>query len=372
MGYMNQIFQPYLDRFVVVFIDDTNILEKQRKACRDPIVLQVLREKQLYVKPSKCEFWLPEIQFLGHVILDKGVAVDPSKIEAVVDWERPKTVTEIRSFLGLAGYYRRFIEWFSKRVLPLTRLTRKEVPFMWTQECEACFQELKRMLTTAPVLKLPDSEESFEILDELLERIKHAQQAVNCLKRLRNQSGVSLNQQGIVTFQGRIVVPTKLLSEEVMELAHKSQYSIHPGATKIYADLKKNFRWKGMKRDVGRYVRKCMVCQKVKIEHQRPAGTLQPLNIPEWKWQSISMNFVTGLPRTQAGYDAIWVVVERLTKSAHFIPVKGTYTTEKLAQIYVKEIVRLHGVPESIISDRDPKFTSQFWSSLQQAFGTQL
>ncbi|XP_061341629.1 uncharacterized mitochondrial protein AtMg00860-like [Gastrolobium bilobum] len=132
MGYMNQIFQPYLDRFVVVFIDDILIYSKRKEEHAEHlrIVLQLLREKQLYAKPSKCEFWLPEIQFLGHVIIDKGVAVDPSKIEAVVDWERPKTVTEIRSFLGLAGYYRRFIEGFSKRVLPLTRLTRKEVPFV--------------------------------------------------------------------------------------------------------------------------------------------------------------------------------------------------------------------------------------------------
>ncbi|XP_061337123.1 uncharacterized mitochondrial protein AtMg00860-like [Gastrolobium bilobum] len=166
MGYMNQIFQPYLDRFVVVFIDDILIYSKSKEEHEEHLrtVLHILRKKQLYAKPSKCEFWLPQIQFLGHVISDEGVAVDPSNIEAIVNWERPKTVTEIRSFLGLAGYYRRFIEGFSKRVLPLTRLTRKEVPFVWTQECETYFQELKRMLTTAPVLTLPDPEEPFDCI----------------------------------------------------------------------------------------------------------------------------------------------------------------------------------------------------------------
>ncbi|XP_061351357.1 uncharacterized mitochondrial protein AtMg00860-like [Gastrolobium bilobum] len=127
------------------------------------IVLQILREHQLYAKPSKCEFWLHEIQFLGHVISSTGVAVDPSKIEAVLDWERPKSVTEIQSFLGLAIHYKQFINGSSRIALPLTRLTRKGVPFAWTLGCDVSFQELKDKLTTAPVLILPDPEKRFEI-----------------------------------------------------------------------------------------------------------------------------------------------------------------------------------------------------------------
>ena len=117
----------------------------------------------MYAKLSKCEFWLEKVQFLGHVISKDGISVDPSKVEAVMQWERPKTITEIRSFLGLAGYYRRFIEGFSRIAAPLTRLTRKGQPFVWTSKCEESFQELKHRLTTSPVLIIPDPNESFEV-----------------------------------------------------------------------------------------------------------------------------------------------------------------------------------------------------------------
>ena len=116
-----------------------------------------------------------------------------------------------------------------------------------------------------------------------------------------------------------------------------------------------------MKADVASLVNKCLICQKVKIEYQKPAGTLQPLEIPEWKWKSISMDFVMGLPRASSGYGTIWVTVDRLTKSAHFLPIRANYPLEKLAQLYIQEIVRLHGIPSTIISDRDPRFTSQLW-----------
>ena len=127
-----------------------------------------------------------------------------------------------------------------------------------------------------------------------------------------------------------------------------------------------------MKRDVVAYVEKCLTCQQVKAEHQRSAGLLQPLEIPEWKWDQVTMDFVSGLPKTMRGHDSIWVIVDRLTKSAHFLPVRTTYTLDKLAELYVQEIVRLHGVPISIVSDRDSRFTSKFWKSLQDALGTKL
>ena len=115
-----------------------------------------------------------------------------------------------------------------------------------------------------------------------------------------------------------------------------------------------------MKRDVAEYVSRCLTCQQVKAEHQRPGGLLQPLSIPVWKWDQISMNFVTGLPRSRYGHDSIWVIVDRLTKSAHFLPVLKTYSVETLCELYIKEIVKLHGVPVSIVSDRDARFTSLF------------
>ena len=127
-----------------------------------------------------------------------------------------------------------------------------------------------------------------------------------------------------------------------------------------------------MKKDIAEYVAVCDVCQRVKAEHQKPAGLLQPLPMPEWKWDKLGMDFITGLPRTRSGYDSIWVVVDRLTKVAHFIPVKTTYTSSKLAKIYMTRIVCLHGVPRTIVSDRGTQFTSKFWNQLHETLGTRL
>jgi len=151
MDLMNRVFQSYLDKFVVVFIDDILIYSslQMEHAYHLREVLETLRRNKLYVKLSKCEFWLNEVVFLGHVISEKGISVDPKKIEAVLKWERPTNVTKIHNFLGLAGYYRRFIEGFSTIASPMTRLTRKEVKFEWLKDCEASFQELKSRLTSA-------------------------------------------------------------------------------------------------------------------------------------------------------------------------------------------------------------------------------
>jgi hypothetical protein len=143
-----------------------------------------------------------------------------------------------------------------------------------------------------------------------------------------------------------------------------SDYSIHPGSTKMYQDLKQKYWWYGLKRDVASHVAVCDVCQRVKAEHQRPFGLLHPLKIPEWKWEEIGMDFIVGLPRTSAGYDSIWVIVDKLTKVAHFILVITTYTSAKLAELYMTWIVCLHGVPKKIMSDRGSQLTSQFWQKL--------
>jgi len=158
MDYMNRIFRPFLDKFVIVLINDILIYSRTQEEHAEylRLVLGILREKQLYVKLSKCEFWMDEVQFLGHVISTQGIAVDPTKVDAVVKWESPKSAMEIRSFVGLAGYCRRFIEGFSKTVAHLTQLTRKDQPFTWTDKCEESFQELKWRLTSAPILVIPD------------------------------------------------------------------------------------------------------------------------------------------------------------------------------------------------------------------------
>jgi len=165
MEYMNRIFHTYQDRFVVVFIDDILIYSKSKEEHVEHlrIVLQVLKERKLYAKLLECEFWLEEVIFLGHIISGSGIAVDPSKVEAVSQWDTPKSVTKVRSFLGLAGYYRRFIEGFSKLALPLTQLTCKGRAFVWDVQCENSFNELKQQLTTTPILILPKSDEPFVV-----------------------------------------------------------------------------------------------------------------------------------------------------------------------------------------------------------------
>jgi hypothetical protein len=165
MYLMNKVFMEYLDKFVVVFIDDILVFSRSEEEHEEHLrlVLQKLREHQLYAKFSKCAFWLKEVFFLGHIITDGGIVVDPSKVRDVLNWSPPKNVPEIRSFLGLAGYYRRFIEGFSKIVKPLTTLLEKGKEFKWDEKCQASFEELKKRLTTTPVLIMPDIHKGFDV-----------------------------------------------------------------------------------------------------------------------------------------------------------------------------------------------------------------
>ncbi|KAL2243562.1 UNVERIFIED_CONTAM: Retrovirus-related Pol polyprotein from transposon, partial [Sesamum indicum] len=157
MALMHRTFQEYLDQFVIVFIDDILVYSRDREEHEQHlrIVLQILKEKELYAKLSKCEFWVNQVVFLGHVISGDGVMPDPSKVKAIVEWRVPKNAIEVRSFLGLAGYYRRFVEGFSIIVSPLTKLLRKGVEFQWTEQCQQNFDELKKRLTSNPILVLP-------------------------------------------------------------------------------------------------------------------------------------------------------------------------------------------------------------------------
>ncbi|WVZ81363.1 hypothetical protein U9M48_028749 [Paspalum notatum var. saurae] len=462
MYMMNSVFMEYLDK-------GTRGTSK--------ISVAKLREHKLYAKFSKCDFWIEEVKFLGHVISNGGIAVDQSKVSEVQNWKIPEDVKGIRSFLGLAGYYRRFIEGFSKIAKPMTALLEKNIKFQWTSACQKAFEELKKRLTTAPVLTFPDMHKPFSVScdasrlglgcvlmqegkviayasrqlrdheknypthDLELAAVVHAlkvwrhylfgqkcdiytdhkslkyiftQTELNMRQRrwlelikdydleihyhpgkanvvadaLSRKSQISLlwakelpdelaiefdrlslgflnNTEGTISMEfeptleqeirkgqlndekikeikelikldkapgfqvdadgtvwhgDRICVPNiKSIRDLILKEAHETAYSIHPGSEKMYQDLKQKFWWYGMKREVVEYVALCDVCQRVKAEHQKPAGLLQPLKIPEWKWEEIGMDFIVGLPRTQSGFDSIWVVVDRLTKVAHFI-----------------------------------------------------
>ncbi|GKC14064.1 putative reverse transcriptase domain-containing protein, partial [Tanacetum coccineum] len=184
---------------------------------------------------------------------------------------------------------------------------------------------------------------------------------------------IELRNDGALYYLDRIWVSLKGdVRTLIIDEAHKSKYSVHPGTNKMYYDLRDRYWWPGMKKDIAEYVSRCLTCLKVKAEHQRPSGLLKQPKIFIWKWEGIAMDFVTKLPMTSSGHDTIWVIVDRLTKSAHFLPMHEDYKMERLARLYLNEIVARHGMPISIISDRDSRFTSMFWQSMQEALGTRL
>ncbi|GJS66893.1 reverse transcriptase domain-containing protein [Tanacetum coccineum] len=509
MDLMNRVCKPHLDKFVIVFIDDILIYSRNEKEHKEHLktILELLKKEELYAKFSKCEFWINTVKFLGHVIDNSGIHVDPAKIEAVKNWASPTTPSEIRQFLGLAGYYRRFIEGFSKIAKPMTELTQKNQKFDWGEEQEEAFQLLKQKLCAAPILALPEGSEDFVVYCDasikglgavLMQRMKviayasrqlkiheknytthdlelgavvfalkiwrHYLYGTKCvvftdhksLQHILDQKDLNMRQrrwiellsdydceiryhpgkanvvadalsrkERIEPLRVRALVmtigldlPSRILEAQkeavkvenieaediegmlkklearadgtlcldnrswlpcygdtrslIMHESHKSKYSIHPGADKMYHDMKMLYWWPNMKADIATYVSKCLTCAKVKAEHQRPSGLLVQPDIPEWKWEKITMDFITKLPKMAAGFDSIWVIVDRLTKSAHFLPMRETDSTEKLTRLYMKEIVARHGIPVSIISDRDSHFTSRVWQSLHKALGTQL
>nr|GEZ73566.1 reverse transcriptase domain-containing protein [Tanacetum cinerariifolium] len=271
------------------------------------------------------------VQFLVHVIDSRCIHVDPGKIESVKDWASPKTPTEIRQFLGLAGYYRRFIERFSKIAKPMTKLTQKKVIFDWgamdfVAYCDASHKGLGAVLR---------QREKEDVGGMLIENLKDPEKFRKEKLEPRTDETLCFNNKSWLPCYGD-------LRTLIMHDSHKSKYSIHPGSDKMYQDLKQLYWWPNMKADIATYVSKCLTCLRVKAEHQKPSGLLVQPEIPQWKLDNITMDFVMKLPKTSSGYDTIWEVVTR------------------------------HGIPVSIISDRDPRFALNFWRAFQKALGTRL
>ncbi|GJX14288.1 reverse transcriptase domain-containing protein [Tanacetum coccineum] len=423
------------DKFIIVFIDDILIYSKMKEdhEVHLGLVLELLRKEKLYAKFSKCEFWLQEVHFLGHVVNQNGIHVDPSKIEA-------------------------------------------NQKYAWGVEQEEAFQTLKNNLCGAPILMLPDGVEYFIVYCDasnqglgcvLMQRgkvIVYASRQLKiheknytthdlelgavvfslkiwryylygtksviytdhkCLQHIFDQKEPNMRQRRWIELfsdyeceiryhpsKARVVADVLSRKERlkprrvraiamtvqagmrekiqqmekkegeslyfmdciwvplvgsmitmIMDEAHRCKYFVHPGADKMYYDLRDMYWWPGMKRDIATYVSKCLTCSKVKAEHQRPSGLLRQPEIPEWKWDKIIMDFITKLPRSKSGHDTIWVIVDRLTKSAHFLAIKEDYSTERLAKIYIDEIEMRHRVPVSIISDKDGRFTSRCWQT---------
>ncbi|GJS08197.1 putative nucleotidyltransferase, ribonuclease H [Tanacetum coccineum] len=450
MDLMNRVFHEFLDKFVIVFIDDILVSKSKEEHESISHCSQIFTTGEIICQFSKCEFWLSKVAFLGHIVSAEGITMDPAKVEAITKWPRPTSVTEVRSFLGLAGYYRRFVEGFSRLALPLTKLMRKGEKFVWNEEREKSFEELKQRLVSSPILTLPSGTGGFQIYSDaskkglgcvlmqhgkviayasrqlkpyevnypthdlelaavvfalkiwrhylygescdiftdhkslkyiftqrelnmrqrrwlellkdydtniqyhpgkanvvadalsrksgMIAGIKVEEEIICDLERLdielcvRGQNGFwaslrvepnlisqiktaqkddgeiwaiiqNIDQQtefrvdddGILWQGTKLCVPEDpTLREALMTEAHSSPFSIHPGSTKMYHDLKQHFWWSGMKRDVATFVVKVLTCQQSLRLNTTSSGLLQPLEIPVWKWDEISMDFVTG------------------------------------------------------------------------------
>ena len=233
------------------------------------------------------------------------------------------------------------------------------------------FEKLELDVCTPELMKEKAYVMTFQ--PELLEKVKRYQEETmngNKDKLTSEEKCGQKDDKGVIRNLKRIWIPNvSELKNEILHDAHNSRYSIHPGSTKMYQDLKKNFWWPNIKKEIAEWVSRCDTCQRVKAEHQRPSGLLQPLEIVEWKWEHIAMDFMVGLPRTKANHDAIWIIIDRLTKSAHFLPINEKFSLERLVQHYLKEIVVQHGVPVSIVSDRDPRFNFKILEKISRTFG---
>ncbi|GJX94409.1 putative reverse transcriptase domain-containing protein, partial [Tanacetum coccineum] len=403
--------RPYLNKFVIVFIEDilTYSKSKEEHEIHLKLILELLERDKLFEKFSKCEFWLQEVHFFGHVVNSEGIHVDPSKIEVVKNLKPPKTPTEIRSFLGLENAFQTLKDMLCDApilALPegtddfvvycdasnqgfgcvLMQRNKSSAHFRSSDyDCEIRYhpgkanvvadalsrkERLKPRRARAMSMTIHSSIKA-RILEAQSEAFKNVNAPAEMLKGLDKQ--LERKEDGGLYLAERIWVPVYgNLRTLIMNEAHATRYSVHPGADKMYYDLRGLYWWPGMKKDIATYVSKCLTCSKVKAEHQKPSGLLQQPEIPEWKWENITMDFISKLPRTSSGHDSIWVIVDRLTKSAHFLAIREDYKIERLARLYINEIVARHGVPVSIISDRDSYFTSRFWQSLQKALGTRL
>jgi hypothetical protein len=499
MRVMTEMLRPVLGLCAVVYFDDILVYSK---SLADHIqhlegVFKLLREYKFYANTKKCTFATNQVGFLGYIVSDTGIKMDPSKTKAIIEWPTPKTVSEVRSFHGLATFYRRFVKNFSSIAAPLTDCLKQQT-LQWTEASEASFNALKTALTTAPILQVPDFDKVFEVDTDasiqgiggvlsqegkplaffseklngaklnyctydleffaIVQAIKHWQYYLaykefvlhtdhEALKHLNSQQGLhkrhakwvaflqqfnfsiihkagclnkvadglsrrqalltemkalvpgfevfkehyesdkklaavleALKKGKLAAFTGfylkdgflfkglQLCVPHCSLRRQLLQEVHQQG---HFGRDKTLALLQQRYYWPSMTKEVAKFVAGCTICQTSKGAATN-AGLYLPLPVPTTPWECISMDFIQGLPPTTKRSDSILVVVDRFSKMGHFIPCKKTTDASHVADLFFREVYKLHGLPSSIVSDRDSKFLAHFWRTLWKKLGTSL
>ena len=527
MHLMQSIFGSHLDSFVIVFLDDILIFSKNKADHYRHVkmVLQLLRKNKLYAKASKCEFFKRKISFLGHVVSAGGISMEQDKVKAIQEWPTPTSVTAVRSFHGLANYYRRFVHNFSKIAAPLTSLLQHKEKWCWDDSHQKSFDALKSAISSAPVLTLPDESLPFVVTTDasgfavgatlsqdqgnglqpiaflshklhkaetnypvheqellaivlalkewrhylhgtkfriqtdhqslrflntqphlsprqvrwseflqqfdfhieykpghlnaaadalsrrpdhdsnatrtpiatttatlnnlvasvttaatdLVEKVKLAYQQDSFCKTLLSSSSSSVSsspysiRNGLIFSGNQLYVPADdSIRAALLKESHDSRVSGHVGITKTFDLLSRHFFWPKMQASVREYVNSCRECQENKSRNQNLPGLLQSIPHPLRRWLVVSMDFITCLPLSRNGFNTLLVVVDKCSKMIHLIPTTINVTAPEVARLFFREIVRHHGLPSTIISDRDPRFTSSFWTELWSQFGTAL
>jgi hypothetical protein len=537
---MQEVLRERLYEGVVVFVDDFLIYSKTEEEHLEMVewVFQQLRKHQLYGAIDKCSFMKNEVDILGHTINADGIKTQVSKVEAIQQWPVPVNLKQMRSFLGLANYYRNFVAGFSRIAAPLHALVQKKKQWTWGEVEQKAFNELKLALTNTPTLSLPDPNLPFIITTDAsqfaigavlsqqkengLQPVAYMSQKMNSAERnyptheqellavvralqdwryyllgsphtttiytdhdslkylytqphlskrqlrwleqlqdykldITHQSGTKnvvadalsrrsdhetdsastspilvtsqtlsatetsvkavqlntigitsvsaeslldeirtataaeqecqamaadLQQYGLASYMdgllykhpGCIYVPNnRELRSKILHEVHTAPTGGHLGVAKTIDRLSRHFYWVDQKHEVQQFIQSCVQCASNKSSNQAPAGLLQPLEVPQKRWEHVSLDFIGPLPLTlQTQYDMIFVVVDKFSKMVHLLPCKSTITAAQTAQLFFREVVRHHGIPSAIISDRDPRFTSKFWKELWKLLGTQL
>ncbi|RVW61382.1 Transposon Ty3-I Gag-Pol polyprotein [Vitis vinifera] len=451
---MNKIFHPYLDKFVVVYLDDivifSNTLKKHVEHLRK--VFKILRQNELYMKKEKCSFAKEEVSFLGHRIKGGKLMMDDSKVKAIQECDPPTKVPQLKSFLGLVNYYRRFIKGYSTRAAPLTDLLKKNKAWEWDERCQQAFEDLKKVVTEESVLALPDHTKVFEVhtdasnfaIGRVLMQERHSiafesrklndterhytvqekemtaivhylrtwkhyllgshfivktnnvatsyfqtqkklrsvNHVVDALSRKAKLASMMSQPQGDIMDLLREKMQHDLVAKSLITLAHEGKTKrfwveddlLYTKGRRLYVP-----KWGNIRRNLIKechdtkwaYVRTCLVCQQDKVEQRQPKDLLEPLPIAERPWDSVTMDFIIGLPKLEDN-DSIIVVMDKFSKYATFIAAPTDCTAEETTRLFLKHVVKYWGLPKFIISDRDPRFIGKFWTELFKLMGSEL